>query len=226
MLCTAALAILSTSCSSADPQIMQTDVRVIASLDPETETIDRRLQVSVDVYDPDGAEDMDLLRVELTRYRLSWENTVERLDRSATTGQNWYTANDFSLPIDGPIGTVRLSVEDKSQRQAMTEFVVPPLGDITSPELYPNIVVDAESVTPSPRIRVPRGASVVYLLVLEADGRLGDPLELSIDGLEPGTEVVIPPSARERVEGRSFYLLVERSRTLWLETGPWSLQES
>lgn len=212
------------ACSSADPEIMQTDLRVISSYDPTDGSISPRLHVAVDVHDPDGSEDVDLLRVELPRYRLAWQRPEDRLTRTTTAGQYWYAANDLALPLEGPVGTVRLTVEDKSQRFAEREVVIPPFGDLDVPELYPVLAEDGptrDGDGGSPRILVPRDADRVYLMVLEADERFSEPIELDLRGFEPGTEVAIPQSARERLEGRRFYLLVESSRTLWLETGPW-----
>ena len=226
LLAVSLLVAASVACSSADPEIMQTDLRIVASYDPVTETFSRRLHVAVDVHDPDGSEDMDLLRVELVRYRLGWERTVDRLTQTTTAGQNWYAVHNLDLPLSGPIGTVRLTVEDKSQRSAEREIVVPPPGDIAIPDLYPILVIDeavSEGDRGSPRILVPRDSDRVYLMVLEADERFSEPIELDLQGFEPGTEVAIPETVAERLEGRRFYLLVESSRTLWLETGPWSV---
>lgn len=241
------------SCSSADPEIMQTEAYVIAGWYPVDGTVEYRLHVAADVHDPDGAEDVELMRVELTRYRLTWERTVDRLRHSEGEGRHWYSIDDLALPTEKPIGTIRITIEDKSLREAEREVVIPPLDDVSDPALYPKMALNDDATgdggddvaaveraggtgvqdryssptVVSPRIEVPRGVRKIYLVVIEADGRVGEPLEFPIEETAAvmGTEVAVPASFLERIEGRRFYLLVEHSRTLWLESGPWSLEQ-
>ncbi len=227
-------ALILVACSSTDPEIMQTEVRLIDSYYPFDAVIEHRLSVAIDIHDSDGAEDVEKVRVLLPTRRLEWERNVEQLRRYDRDGRRWFVADDLSVPVPNVSGPLVLFVEDKSQRTTEAQLVIPPIESVGGSDTFPVMVVSTNEINERPpeadryetaveaeaRVRVPPRTDLVYLIVRETDGRLGAPVEIRVNAQ---SEVVLPDSLVDRVGGRSFYLLNRISPTQWRESGPWVL---
>jgi hypothetical protein len=211
----AGVAAATASCSSSDPQIMQTDVRVVATYDPRTGDTVERLSVSVDVHDPDGAEDLELVRTVLHPYDLVWECPVSETFRIRDAGTDWYVCDDIAPPEGTAPFRLTIEVEDKSLRTAGTEVTVPVDQQPTDPDSFAVVAGDGGSRT----VIFPEDARTVYILAIDDDGRRTE--TFIIERPETGTEVELPARVIGQLQGRAVYAFIDRSRYRRLVSGPW-----
>lgn len=201
-----------TACSSADPQLMDLELRVVVRPGPEPEGVEEALVVEADVADADGADELAELVVELQDAGLVWVVPVDRLTLHAQEGQNWYVTP--ALTVAGsrriPRGSVRVTARDFSGREARGTEPLP----LTLPLLEAGDLPQLEGSL----LREPGRMWSRLLIGVRENDRLR--MEELVDA-DP------PVSIRGAVSrpGARFWLVAQWSPRLWAETGPWELPE-
>lgn len=209
------LTLFSVACSSADPEIMQVDLRIVASLDDASQQVRERLSVFVDVHDPDGVEDVAWVVAEFPDDGVGWRLEDERMAYHQRDGEHWFGAAGLSVPgLDRlPRGAVRVFAGDLSGRSAEREIRIPVTTPRPEPDEFP---------------RFERGGRVVLAPragrhVIDTGDRV---LELVPPDNEAISDIVLVDDDRAELEGATFTIVAEVSSYLWLESGPWSLEDS
>jgi hypothetical protein len=214
------MALLAT-CSSSDPQIMQVDHYLVASWTPSRDEVSEALVVSVDLFDPDGAGELEELHVRLAAFELGWTLGVEELAYHEQDGQRWYTTPP--LEITGrarfPRGEVEITARDLSGREDRRTVSLPQ----TLPEF---------SADDAPRMEAGR-----TFLIDDEGGPVVIVVE-TVDGRREVREISEPPESvamwrvferpvlqrlQETVEPFHVWVLQEWSPRIYLESGPWAI---
>jgi hypothetical protein len=218
------LAAVFPGCSSSEPEIMQVDMRIIATYSPEDGTIREHLQVRLDIHDPDGIEEISSLTVIHESTGLFWTVDSSEARRHSRDGQEWF---GFDLyPVSGnrrvPRGTFRVETEDLSGRQGNRTVSIPLNTPTAGPESFGtfqgatlNLPVNAGSTTEEKvylfrRPSEPEDAEEpehVYLLDLSEHSEPIVDRELLPGDLRPGQGEV--------------WVLREAGRYIWYRSGPW-----
>ncbi len=207
------------SCSSAHPEIMQVEARIIVSA-PEFQ---ERLSLFVEGNDPDGIDDISWMVVEYPDLFLGWRIEEETLVRFNDEGQYWFGSDTISLPQGDTLPRGRLTVilGDLSGRTDARELTLPPLREAITERSFPRIVFaqdgDAwesavlETAFPEDRHFI-RTDDAHWELVLPGENGT----------MTPG-EVVEFPLSRDlvsRVGDQPYWIIREHNSQLWLEWGP------
>jgi hypothetical protein len=156
------LMVLLGACSSAAPQIMQVDWRIIASRDGET--VQERLSVFVDVSDADGDGEIAYVEVLIPAHGVWWRLTPES-DSSGSPwreytrdGQKWFGSD--TLVIAGqpilPRADMTVRVGDLSGREDERVIPIPRTLTIAQPTDF--ATVTARGIT------VPEAARRLFVL--------------------------------------------------------------
>lgn len=205
---TIAFALFAGGCSSADPEIMQVDTRIVAFFDPETGSVLEELHVANDLFDADGTGEISEINVSHERSGLQWRQKAESFQPLSRDGQQWFPFVAAPVPPMRtiPRGTYRIEVSDLSQATAVAETTLP----LTVPSSEPGdfAVVEGRAV------RLPAGKNEITVL-LQGDG---EPRfrRITLES-EEGT-ISLPDS---RPPDSSVWLVFEVDRYLLRVSGPW-----
>lgn len=151
------LMVLLGACSSAAPQIMQVDWRIIASRDGET--VQERLSVFVDVSDADGDGEIAYVEVLIPAHGVWWRLTPES-DSSGSPwreythdGQKWYGSD--TLVIAGqpilPRADMTVRVGDLSGREDERVIPIPRTLTIAHPNDFATVTARGITVPEAAR---------------------------------------------------------------------------
>jgi hypothetical protein len=209
------------SCSSSDPQIMQVDHYVVASWNPTREGFGEALVVSLDVFDPDGAGELETVDVRVAAFDLRWTLDAEDLSYHEQDGQRWYTTPRLTITDQArfPRGEVEITVTDLSGRED--------LRNVSIPRTLPDFEVDDVSrLDAGGTVRTSDEVDTLLIIFESADGRR-EVREIS----EPAGTVTLsrvyePAVVRrlqEAAEPVRMWLLQEWSPRIYLESGPWEV---
>lgn len=207
---------LLSACSTADPQLMDLEIRVVARLTENGSGVAEFLVVEADVADPDGADELAELVVELPDAGLMWTVPVEQLRMTSQEGQNWYQTPPLSVNglLRIPRGTVRVTARDYSGREARDEEPLPlTLPDLEAddlPRLNGTVLLEPGEAWNRLLVAVRGGGGLRIQEVVAAE----PPADLR----ELMTRLVPEPGGDGAPE---LWLVAEWSPRLWAETGPW-----
>jgi len=224
------IVLLLVGCSSSDPEIMQVDLKIVASLSPPvnsdglTTQVTEYLQVRMDVHDPDGNDEVAGLAIIHDASGLFWETDIAGVRTLERDGQNWLSFD--ALPVPGsqrvPRGVYRVEVEDLSGRRGVRTVTLPFAVPAAEPADFVRVVADrvalpggGESGTDStPRMYLYSGGDESPAVALE---------EISVSAMGGSTFPVsaVPVPSDQRAEDRRLWFVVERGRYLRLRSGPW-----
>ncbi|SIQ71703.1 hypothetical protein SAMN05920897_11393 [Alkalispirochaeta americana] len=214
MVCAGFLAVLAVSgCSSADPEIMQMEISIVASCPDVRGSVEERLMVFADIHDPDGPEDVAWMVVEFPDQGFGWELSGQDLEHHHRDDRHWFGSPGLVFPGTAtlPRGPLRVTVGDYSGRTVEMEQILPRPPGVSGCGTFPRLKTDSASeagfsLVPASGggrhfVRTDRG-------VLEFQGDLSGPAPLGAD-------------FRDFVGDQEFFLLAQAGPALWLESGPW-----
>jgi len=204
-------------CSSAEPEILQGAMRINAVYDPRTASITEELQIQADLFDPDGLDDIDQLRVLHDGDQLLWTVSGGDLRRHSRRGEEWFSFTASAVPGSTavPRGAFRIESADLSGREAVREVTIPLTTDRSVAEDFP--------VLQGGMILLPSGVDELWIVVRPESG------EPSVHAVtvedDAGTAIAVddlPPPVNEPVSGGAeVWLISEESRYLVRTSGPW-----
>ncbi len=211
-------------CSSSDPEIMQVDMRIIATYSPQSDSVQEHLQVRLDLHDPDGIEEVTVLTVTHEATGLFWRMESSDVRRHSRDGQEWFSFDVLPVPggAEVPRGSFRVEVEDLSGR----------LGErsVAIPLNTPSAEKDSFVVIQDGLIRLPADAGNIigeriYLIRRSPEDRNAN---------EPGIvyELELPDNVKRSMDtdaipeelrpgAGNIWFLREAGRYLWYRSGPW-----
>jgi hypothetical protein len=220
--------LLTASCSSAEPEILQIDLRVVATLTRETGEVRERLSVFADVYDQDGPEDLAWVVVEYPDLGLGWVLEEERLVYEKRGERHWYGSADLTVPGTSrvPRGTVRVVAGDLAGRSATREIRVPPLAVRLEEDDFPRLTrgdrapegLGGEADSGRSIVLVPAPRALRHYILKGDTLRVLEPSsESSLDG----SYGYLDDDLLEQLGDEPFRLIAEYSSYLWLDSGSW-----
>lgn len=197
------------ACSSADPEIMQTDIGVVATFTPTADDIAETVYLLADVFDPDGTDEVAEVRIRHESEGLVWRGGVDRLRRYRRSGQEWYAFRARAVTGDAgvPRGSYRVEVEDFAQRTAYREAVIP--FGVERSERTDFVVITRDG------IRVPSGSATFLIVVgdTESDDETVYEIARGDDISEAGGEgeaTTIPTAALDSPLRETITAAIER----------------
>lgn len=220
LLVVSAFALATVGCSSADPQFMQLDYRIIASVEPGSVTVRERLMVFADVHDPDGVDDVAWMVVEFPDHGVGWELEGDQLAYMDREGRHWFGSAELTVPGVSrlPRGQLRVIVGDLSGRTDEREVVIPrsPGSPMSATDGRVFIVRTIDS-----------GETVIEAVDPDANP---DEFRLFVHTRDDVFQLrrgrLVTEELRGRLGSAPFWLITELSPHYWIESGPWSLSGS
>jgi hypothetical protein len=204
-------------CSSAEPEILQSEVRINAVYDPRNSSITEELQIQADLFDPDGIEDIDQIRVLHEGDQLFWVAAGEETRRHQRRGEEWFAFTASAVPGSTavPRGEFRIESVDLSGREAVRQVAVPLTTDRSGPEDF--------ALFQDGTILLPSGVDELWIIIHRAPG------EASFYAVTIEDETTTSIAARDLPlpEGETLsgdtevWFLIEESRYLVRTSGPW-----
>jgi hypothetical protein len=214
---------LLSGCSSAEPEIMQTELRIVATWRPDTGTVTEELFLVTDIFDPDGIEDVGEVRLAHDGEQLQWRAPADTLPRRSRAGQDWFTLSAASVNGAGeiPRGTYRVEVDDLSgrgdARRISVPLDVPATGPGDLPEFNEEGIVIPSGVDTVIIAHIPDdGEARFYQITADAEEATRVPLRELPEPLHP----FVPGEARSASAG-TVWLIHEVSTSLLRRSGPW-----
>ncbi|MDA3948540.1 MAG: hypothetical protein PF508_04855 [Spirochaeta sp.] len=210
-------------CSSADPEIMQADLRIVATWNPATDTITEELFLLADIFDPDGIEDVGEIRLAHDGEKLQWRAPADTVPRRSRNGQDWFSLSAAGVIGAGgvPRGTYRIDVDDLALRGAVRRVSLPLNVSYTRRGDVP--VFDATGIV------MPSGADTLIIAHVPDDaavqfyqisGDASGTMRVPLNELPESLRGVVTPEARSADNG-SVWLIHEVSPNLIRRSGPW-----
>lgn len=221
------------SCSSAEPEILQVDLRVVATLSRETGRVRERLSVFADVYDQDGPEDVAWLVVEYPDRATGWVLEGDRLTYEQRGDRHWYGSAELTLPGTDrvPRGAVRIVAGDLAGRSSTREVQLPATPNRLEEADFPRLE-RGDGATGAPGedtaeadagiILIPAPRATRHYVFVAGALYLLDPPSDSASG---GKRGYLDDDILERLNGEPFHLVAEYDSYLWLDSGPWTLAD-
>ncbi|MFP4151865.1 MAG: hypothetical protein ACLFR8_00910 [Alkalispirochaeta sp.] len=221
-------------CSSAEPEILQGEIRINAVYRPEAASITEELQIQSDLFDPDGLDEIDELRLYHERDRLLWRASREDLRRHSLRGEEWFAFTASAVPGSPavPRGTFRIEVADLSGREAIRTVTIPVTLERSEPDDF--AALDGDTIVLPPGVdkvwvilRAASGEPTVHALAVDTGSETretprpgstasgsGEVTRIAVDELDPPLTDALSGSD-------TVWLLVEVSRYLMRTSGPW-----
>ncbi len=204
------------ACSTADPEIMQVDLRIHATLAEAGTEIREELVIYLDIHDPDGIEDVAWVVVELPEYGIGWELEDEDLHYVQRGEEHWFGS---ALIVPGrhriPRGIVRVIVGDLSGRTAERRIRIPGSTIVPNEADFP--VPDGEG-----RIALSPGATRHFLY---REGYYRELYRSEPRENDDGGRYHLNPEVLDELGDEPFQLVAEWSPFLWMESGPWDYSD-
>lgn len=212
-------------CSSADPEIMQVEARIIISrggaslAEPShrDESMEERLSVHVDARDPDGIDDIGWMVVEFPRHGIGWHLEGETLRSRAADSRHWFGSDDLVVPglPQLPRGTLRVTLGDLAGRTAVREVQLPPRGVYPQEGDFPGL---RQSASGDDVLFVPAPAGQRHFLV-SRDHRRELYIPEGITAADAARGVRLTREEVQRFSPGPVWVIAEVTPALWLEWG-------
>ncbi len=206
-------------CSSANPEIMQVEARIVLSAPGTFE----RLSLFVEGHDPDGIDDIAWMVVEYPDLLLGWRIEEETMVRFTDDGQHWFGSDNITLPQGATLPRSRLNVilGDLSGRTDTREITLPPLREAVTENSFPRLVFVRDALTVETAYPQDRH----FIRTEEEHRELVFP---SGDLEAEAGEMVftVPGNMLSQLGDGPYWIIREQNSRLWLEAGPFMENQS